>query len=58
VTSLEAVRAAREAADAADRALRHACLDALKDYPLRQVAIAAGKNRQTIYNWVEATKRG
>lgn len=51
MTSLDDVGAAREAADAADRALRRACLDALKTNPLRQVAIAAGKNRQTIYNW-------
>jgi hypothetical protein len=58
VTSLDDVSEAREAADAASRALREACLDALKDYPLRQVAIAAGKNRQTIYNWAKEDRRG
>jgi hypothetical protein len=54
---LDDIRKAREAADAADWALRRACLDALKTNPLRQVAIAAGKNRQTIYNWAKEDHR-
>jgi hypothetical protein len=53
VTSLDDVRAAREAADAADRALRRTCIEALETSPLRQVALAAGKTRQTIYNWAK-----
>lgn len=53
MTTLDDVRRAREAAEAADRAFRCACVNALKTNPLRQVALAAGKTRQTIYNWLE-----
>lgn len=51
MTSLDDVRRAREAAEAADRAFRRICIDALRTNPLRQVALAAEKSRQTIYNW-------
>jgi DNA invertase Pin-like site-specific DNA recombinase len=56
VTNLDDVRAAREAAEAADRAFRRTCIEALKTNPTRQVAIAAGKTRQTIYNWAEEAR--
>jgi hypothetical protein len=55
--TLDDVRAAREAADAADRTLRRTCIDALETSPLRQVALAAGKTRQTIYNWAKEAGR-
>lgn len=57
MTSLDDVRAAREAAEAADRAFRLACIDAIETNPLRQVAAAAGKTRQTIYNWAKEAAR-
>jgi hypothetical protein len=54
---LGGVRRAREAAWLADQAFRRACVQALEDHPLRQVAMAAGKTRQTIYNWAEEARR-
>lgn len=52
MTTLADVVDAREAAVAADRALRVTCLAALKaGEPLSQVAIAADVSRQTLYRW-------
>lgn len=58
MTTLDDVRAARTAAEAADETFRQACVDALRTNPLRQVALAAGLSRQTIYNWAEEDRRG
>lgn len=63
MTSLEDVKAAKEAADVAERALleasdhlRRTCVNALNEHPLRQVSIAGSVSRNTLYRWAADAK--